>query len=299
MENDKTRSIKEITETEDSYIVEFQKYKRETEESEEIVMEENGSNEDDEDYRSDIKNEETLYRTFNLDRQAINEDSRTVTLAFSSEEPVQRNFGLEVLDHEGDSVRLGRLNNKAPLLVNHQQEPVIGVVERANIDSDKVGRAIVRFGRSNMADEIFQDVVDGIRTQVSVGYRIHEMEKDGASDESLFRAVDWEPYEVSIVSIGADQTVGIGRSEEIKNESIYERKPKMETQVQEPQVDFERIEADVQKRELNRIKEIEAYGAEHNEKELAREYITEGRSVSEFQGAILDVIKNRKPEKVH
>ena len=307
MEIDKNRSIQEITETEDSYIVKFKKYDDDSEEveteevteTEEIGTEQNAYN-DDEDERSDIKSEEKLYRTFDLDRQSINAETRTVTLAFSSEEPVQRNFGLEVLNHESENVRLGRLNNRAPLLINHQQEPVIGVVERANIDSDKVGRAIVRFGKSRMADEIFEDVKDGIRSQVSVGYRIYEMEKDNSSEESLYRAVDWEPYEVSIVSIGADQTVGVGRSEELPINSIDERKSKMETEiVNEPTVDEAKLREAVQKSELQRIKEIESYGAEHNQTELAREYIVDGRTVPEFQSAILEKIKNYKPEKVH
>ena len=309
MKIDEKRSIQEITETEDSFIVKFKKYDNENDESEEEIEEESQeeteeisaeqNNYDDEEERSSIK-DEISYRTFNLDRQSINTETRTVTLAFSSEEPVQRNFGTEVLSHTSDSVRLGRLNNKAPLLINHQQEPVIGVVERANIDSDKVGRAIVRFGKSRMADEIFEDVKDGIRSQVSVGYRIHEMEKDNSSEESLYRAVDWEPYEVSIVSIAADQSVGVGRSEELTNDSIYERKSKMETQItNEPKVDETKLREAVQKAELQRIKEIESYGAEHNQTELAREYIVDGRTVPEFQSAILEKIKNYKPEKVH
>jgi len=300
-----TRSIKEIKETEDSYVIEFEKIKRESdeeteEETEDISTEENSFKEDDEE-RTDIVTKEKLYRTFNVDRSSIDEESRSVTLAFSSEAPVERSFGIEVLNHTGESVRLGRLNNKAPLLVNHQTEPVIGVVERANIDSDKIGRAIVRFGRSTVANEIFEDVKDGIRSQVSVGYKIHEMEKDNNSDDNLFRATDWEPFEVSIVSIGADQTVGIGRSSESEfKTSITERTEKMGTEItNEPVVDVAKIEADIQKRELNRIKEIEAYGAEHSEKELAREYIVDGRTVPEFQCAILEKIANRPTEKVH
>ncbi len=295
MEEENKRHIADVTETDEAFIVEFKKAMNE----EEIGVEENAYD-DDEEKRNDIKSEEKLFRTFDLDRQSINEETRTITLAFSSEEPVQRNFGLEVLNHDSENVRLGRLNNRAPLLINHQQEPVIGVVERANIDSDKVGRAIVRFGKSATATEIFEDVKDGIRSQVSVGYRIHEMEKDNSSEESLYRAVDWEPYEVSIVSIGADQTVGVGRSEELPINSIDERKSKMETEiVNEPIVDEAKLREAVQKAELQRIQEIESYGAEHNQTELAREYIVDGRTVPEFQSAILEKIKNYKPEKVH
>lgn len=299
------RHIKQVTETEDSFIIEFGKSEEKEEVIEEIETqamdeeeksygeeEEREEDEEEEEEREEDEersflNNEITYRTFLLDRQEIDEDTRTVQLAFSSEEPVQRSFGTEVLSHGGESVRLGRLNNKAPLLINHQQEPVIGVVERATIDSDKVGRAIVRFGRSAMADEIFQDVKDGIRNQVSVGYRIHKMEKDSETDDALYRAVDWEPYEVSMVSIAADQSVGVGRSAEtipVTNSTI-ERKPKME--VQEKALDVN----EVRKSEVNRIREIESIGAELNKQEMARQFINEGRSVEEFSKEVLKTLK--------
>jgi HK97 family phage major capsid protein len=95
----------------------------------------------------------------------------------------------------------------------------------------------------------------------------------------------------------------VGRSEEqnFKTE-IIERTSKMENQIiQEsvPQIDESKIREQVQKAELKRISEIESYGSEHNESELAREYIVDGRTVPEFQSAILEKIKNYKPETVH
>ena len=307
LETMEKRHIKKVTETDDCYIVEFSKSEEMMEETTEEI-ETSGSYEEeerpyhDEDEKSYGEDEErvdvfddTYRRTFNLDRQSIDEDTRTISLAFSSEEPVQRNFGLEVLNHGSDNVRLGRLNNKAPLLINHNQEPVIGVVERATIDSDKVGRAVVRFGKSRMAEEIFQDVMDGIRSQVSVGYRIHKMERDNDKEEPLYRALDWEPYEVSIVSIAADQSVGVGRSDEslkIDN-SITERKVTME--VEEKAVDTAQIADNVRKNEMNRIREIESIGSELNKQEMARQYINDGRSVEEFSK---DVIKTLKPVEV-
>ena len=154
-----------------------------------------------------------LTREFNLDRKAIDEEARTVALSFSSETPVERFFGDEILDHNPESVDLGRLRNKAPLLLNHNPDDQIGVVESATIEDGK-GRAIVRFSKSARAQEIFQDVVDGIRTGISVGYRIIEMKLEETKGEvDVYRATLWQPFEISSVPIAADVGVGVGRSE--------------------------------------------------------------------------------------
>lgn len=137
------------------------------------------------------------------------DDARTVELSFSSEEPVARWEGLEILDHSPGSIRTERLQNGAPLLMDHDTRDQIGVVESVKFGSDRKGRAVVRFSRNARADDIYRDVVDGIRGNVSVGYLIHETHKEGANS---YRVTDWEPYEISIVSVPADTTVGVGRS---------------------------------------------------------------------------------------
>jgi HK97 family phage major capsid protein len=154
---------------------------------------------------------ETLYRNFEI--RAVSEDNRTVDLSFSSEEPYERYWGIEVLDHSPTSVNLSRLNNSAPLLLNHDTDIQIGVVESAAISSERKGVATVRFSRSELGDEIFQDVIDGIRKNVSVGYRIEEMvleSRDGNTE--TYRVTQWMPFEVSIVSVPADTSVGVGRA---------------------------------------------------------------------------------------
>lgn len=173
---------------------------------------------------------------FSLDRASIDEDTRTVRLAFCSELPYQRWFGMEVLDCKAKAVRLDRLNDRAALLVNHDRDQQAGVVEpgTARMERDRVGRATVRFGRSAFAREIFQDVVDEIRTKVSVGYLVHDLvleKKEG--DVSTYRVTDWEPFEVSLVSVPADSTVGVGRALEART-SIIERKPTMGTKHDQP-----------------------------------------------------------------
>lgn len=147
--------------------------------------------------------------------RSFDEGDRTAELAFSSEEPVSRWFGNEILSHEAGAVDMTRLEGGAALLLNHDPNQQIGVIESARVDGDRRGRAVVRFSRSAKAQEVFQDVVDGIRRHVSVGYTVGDLSvterSDGPDDVTLTR---WQPHEISIVSIPADPTVGIGRSAE-------------------------------------------------------------------------------------
>lgn len=169
-----------------------------------------------------IKPGATLQRAFLVKRDTIDELARTVELAFASETPYERYWGIEVLDCSPKAVRLDRLTRGGPLLCDHDTTDQIGVIEAVQIGADKVCRATVRFGKSVRASEVFQDVVDGIRQNVSVGYQIHAATVVGAADNedgevemeetATYRITDWTPYEVSIVSCPADATVGIGRS---------------------------------------------------------------------------------------
>ena len=109
------------------------------------------------------------YVEIRLDRAAVDKEARTVELAFCSEAPYERWWGVEILDCAPKSVRMDRLQNKASVLVDHRSENHVGVVESARLDGDRKGRAKTRFGRSDYASEIFDDVADGIRTKVSVG----------------------------------------------------------------------------------------------------------------------------------
>ncbi|WP_371734093.1 phage major capsid protein [Synechococcus sp. CCY 9618] len=113
-----------------------------------------------------------------------------------------------MLSHDPGAVDLSRLNGgTAPLLWNHSPDAVIGVVEQANIRG-KRGRARVRWGTSDLAQQIRRDVEAGIISAVSTGYQILDSVARGAG----ILATSWQPLEVSLVSIPADATVGIGRS---------------------------------------------------------------------------------------
>jgi HK97 family phage major capsid protein len=155
----------------------------------------------------------TEWRTHVVTRASVNAETRTVEIAFASETPYERWWGTEILDCTRNSVRAQRLTNGANLLCEHNARDVVGVVESFSIDNDRVCRAVVRFGKSERANEVFVDVQDGIRQNISVGYLIHEAVLVGTKDgRETYRVTDWEPLEVSLVSIPADPTVGVGRS---------------------------------------------------------------------------------------
>lgn len=171
-----------------------------------------------------------LQRTMEV--RSFDADKRSVELAFSSEIEVERWFGMEILDHDAASIRLERLRDGGALLVNHDWDDQVGVVESVTIGEDRRGRAVVRFGRSARADEIFQDIVDGIRKHVSVGYRVHGAKlEETREDLDVYRVTDWEPFEISIVSVPADTTVGIGRSAE-KAQEEHDQAPGQTASVQ-------------------------------------------------------------------
>ena len=148
---------------------------------------------------------------------AIDEEARTVEIAISSEEPYERLLGIEILGHQPGEVRLERLTNHAPMLYQHDPDRQIGVIlpDTVSLDADRVLRATVKFSRSPLGEEIFTDIKDGIRRKVSVGYHVINIEWE--TDEKgnrleRYRVTDWMPYESSIVSVAADDQVGVGRA---------------------------------------------------------------------------------------
>jgi phage head maturation protease len=140
----------------------------------------------------------------------VNVDTRTVELSFSSEEPVARSWGVEILSHEPGAADLTRLNSgRANVLVNHNLSEWCGVIQSAYI-RDRRGRALVRFGNSERAKEVFLDIVDGVLQSISVGYTILASRQVGR-DPDQFLITSWVPYEISVVTAPADLSVGVGR----------------------------------------------------------------------------------------
>ncbi|ENG2045629.1 phage major capsid protein [Escherichia coli] len=174
-------------------------------------------------------------RAINLTQinNAIDETDRTVELSFASEIPVVRDIKgtlyNEILLCSPENVDLSRLNDGAPVLVEHDAMRQVGIVENARVDMDKVCRATVRFSALGTANTIFGMIVEGIRPKVSVGYNILDYYLDG-NDLIVSK---WQPYEVSSVSTPADNSVGVGRSLNSNDEITLEDQPKMEPEQQE------------------------------------------------------------------
>jgi len=262
-----------------------------------------------------------LRRIAYFDRKTLDMDKRTVELAFSSESGVDRWFGTEILDHGKKSVRLDRLKNTGPLLLHHDSREHVGTIESAKIDDkDRVGRAVVRLGRGPERDAVLQDIEDGIRKCVSVGYRIHRMklEEQGDNEADIYRATDWEPYEVSLVSMPADTSVGVGREArewhngdsethdtiilEIakKEQTVMSDKDKEPEVTRKPapadvRVEPKQVDADaIRKAELTRIRVIGAAGEKYGQRELAEKCIDDGDTLDAFNRKLLDALPGAK-----
>jgi len=144
----------------------------------------------------------------------LNEDERTVELTWTTGSQVRRvdswaeREWIEELSLANGHVNLERLNAGAPLLANHSSydlKDVIGVVERAWIEGGE-GRAQVKFSEREEVAPIIADVKAGVLRNISVGYKVNMFEKQEERQDELvvYRAVDWEPMEISLVTIPAD-----------------------------------------------------------------------------------------------
>ena len=214
-------------------------------------------------------------------------EERTYEFPFSSEFPVARYFGNEILSHEASAADLSRLNDGAPLLFNHNPERVIGVVERAYIDGNKRrGYARVRFSRNAFAQEILGDVKDGVLRNVSFGYSIDKMEERGSGD---YVATAWSPYEISVVSIPADNTVGIGRSlVPTPDAASAAPSPDPLPPMENTAPDLAVVRAEAVEAERTRISSINALCTKHRMADLGQQLVESGRSIDEARAAVLD-----------
>ena len=161
-----------------------------------------------------IQDNKIFLRSMEVRSEEVDEnEDRTVPVSFSSEEPYEQWWGTEILSHDPGAVDLSRLaDNRAPCLLNHWGDQV-GVVQDARVDDNR-GYADLRFSKSQLASEIYQDVLDGIRSQVSVGYQILEYKVENVdTDDETFRVTKWRPHEISIVKFAADLSVGVGRGD--------------------------------------------------------------------------------------
>lgn len=167
------------------------------------------------------KDERRTLQTATLQRMEGEGNERKFILSFSSEEPYERWFGTEILDHAPGAVDLQRINEIGCLLFNHNRDAVVGKINRAWLENNR-GMAEVEFDTDEQSEVIFQKVRSGTLKGVSVGYRIDSLEEvmagktsaDGRFTGPCEIARKWWPFEISIVSVPADATVGVGREAE-------------------------------------------------------------------------------------
>lgn len=259
---------------------------------------------------------ERQYRSVAVEMEKTRPETRTVEIAFSSEVPVVRWWGIEVLSHDPGAMDLSRMECGGPVLMDHNTRDLVGVVEECRCDPDKVGRALVRFSKSSRAEEVFQDIQDGIRKNVSVGYEVNaanEMDPkelpeglmEMAAQEKLpvYRVSSWTPLEISMVAVPADPTVGVGRNEESTRvegspapveilAKAAEEKKEVRIMPEAKQQNPEEILA----AERARVEEINALSSRHNMPiEIRDKALKEGTPVEAFRGVVLDLIGTEKP----
>ena len=147
--------------------------------------------------------------------RTLDDSTRTVELSFSSETPVERWGASEILSHKSGAVMLERLNKTGCLLYNHNRDKVIGKVIKASVKNRR-GIATVQFDDDDESLIYYNKVKNGTLRNVSVGYIVHEQQRTATGkDETMhvtYTATKWEPIEISIVSVPADISVGVGRS---------------------------------------------------------------------------------------
>lgn len=144
-------------------------------------------------------------------RALVDADSRTIRLSFSSEEPVDMWYGTEILSHDKGAMRMGQRQLTMPLLYNHKRDDLLGVVESIELDAAaRKGVAVVRFAPGERGDWAMQQVNAEVLVNVSFMYRVFKWLEDVEAE--TYTATDWEPYEISLVTVPADASVGVGRS---------------------------------------------------------------------------------------
>lgn len=161
--------------------------------------------------------QQLFYRSFELDRATVNKEERSVDLAFSSETPVGRWFGKEILLHGAKNVDLSRLKTMGSALLNHDPSFILGRIMSPRIE-DKRGKATLMFDDDEDGNKALAKVESGSLRGVSVGYMVQTFREVQGDEEfngikgPAYIATRWTPYEISLTPIPADATVGVGRA---------------------------------------------------------------------------------------
>lgn len=249
-----------------------------------------------------------MYRTVPLVRASDSSD--TPDIAISSQAEVERHGWMgdrwiEVLDHAAAAVTLTRAKRGLPLLSEHRTGAHVGKVHDIRIDADRVMRGRPQFSRTMRGVEAKQDFDDDILTEVSVGYRVIEMELTEQRDEvPVYTVRKWEPLEVSLVAIPADATVGKGRSADEQAAApvvIHNRLESPARGAKEPHMDKQDtpaapaapVSTDTVTQRNSEVADIMTMCQQHGFADKAAEFIRAGATREQVGRWILDAIATR------
>lgn len=240
----------------------------------------------------------------------IDKEKRTITLSWGSEAYVERWFGFEKLNFSSGNVRLERMKTGGQLLDNHDVNRRLGRVEDVWIEGGR-GYARVRFSRSSLASEVFEDVIDGIVSNVSFRYKINDLKLENTREGAdYYRVDDFDVLEISLVSIPHDYSVGIGRGREKIDTERIDKLLNFEGNISNINDNKEGIMMEVKTSEQTEVRghafeagEIIKFGRQFDKLDMAAKFIEDGRSLQDFKNAILEaqashkkVIENRPDE---
>lgn len=244
---------------------------------------------------------------------AVDVANRTVELSFSSDAAIDMWFGKESLSHAPGAMRVTDRTGNLPLLFNHCMDDLLGVVESVRVDvAAGKGYAVVRFGKDDRGEWAMQQALDGILTNVSFMYRVYKYMED--TETETYTALDWEVLEISLVTVPADASVGVGRAagenevavevitrqltpaaaettkESIMTAEIQTPAPQQPVQTNQPSAEELRaIQSQGADVERKRIAEIDAMCRSHQlPEDLRVSMIQKGTSIEEARGLALD-----------
>ncbi len=234
-------------------------------------------------------------------------DQYEFEIAFSSEQPYQRQFWDEqnqemvvldeILVHTPEAVDLSRLNNNAPLLFNHNFDNHIGVVCNARIDADKVGRATVRFSKhGTLANDIRNKVIEGTMEKISVGYDIKEYHIDYAKGQLI--VTKFVPFELSFVTVPADDTVGLNRSLNTITVNLGAKRDMTKEQIEEIKEEQESAQVEETPVEENKESEVEETQERQVEENKEDENLEDGKDAKHPESVDDDSSTVRETEEV-
>lgn len=234
-------------------------------------------------------------------------DQYEFEIAFSSTQPYQRQFWDEqnqemvvldeILVHTPEAVDLSRLNNNAPLLFNHNFDNHIGVVCNARIDADNVGRALVKFSKhGTMANDIRNKVIEGTMEKISVGYDIKEYHIDYAKGQLI--VTKWAPYELSFVTVPADDSVGLNRSLNTITVNLEAKRDMTKEQIEEIKEEQESAQVEETPVEENKESEVEETQERQVEENKEDENLEDGKDAEHPESVDDDSSTVREAEEV-